>query len=613
MANYDHIFKCLPIYKAAIAGDWETAERFFKDEKKNFNAPITYESDTALHVAVGTNSSHRFVKELVELIMDVDPEMLLTANCYGNNVLHYAAMVGNTQAARLLVNKYPELAQIAKPNGHTPLKLAARYGHKETLCYLLEVTKDVVGEEGTSPYRGHDGADLLTLSIIADYYDVALYLVKEYPHLVTERNNTKSQTGLEILAAKPNAFRSGRRIRFWQRIIYPWIPVNREKALESPIIRVSQITTHNRSKGCGLHVSFWSLLQYLAPHIKHMHDSKVMHILTEELVKNMCSTVIKKGDHAIAWDVLGTTLRTAVTHGIYELIEECIHQYPGLLWYKMGEFFLVLVAIRQRQEKVYNLVYQMSGHKVYTAIAWKEYANDDTALHLAARLAPQHRLNTVTGAALQMQRELQWFKEVEKFVQPSYKEALNNENKTPRMVFTREHKELLNEAQQWMKDTSSSATVVAALIVTMAFAAIFTAPGGNNNDGKSLFLNDPIFMLFAISDAVALFSSSTSVLMFLSVLSSRFAEDDFLYALPKRLTLGLISLFVSLAATMVAFSATLSLVLHDKIQWIAAPVILLASVPVTLFLLLQYPLLVELVSSTYGRGIFYKQNNLLLH
>ncbi|XP_063947826.1 uncharacterized protein LOC108217174 [Daucus carota subsp. sativus] len=614
MANYDHILKCLPIYKAAIEGDWETAERFFKEDKRNLNARITYETDTTLHVAVGTNSSHRFVEELVELIMDEDPQMLLTANCYGNNVLHYAAMVGNTRAARLLINKYPELAQISKPNGHTPLKLAARYGHKETLCYLLQVTNDVVGEDGTSPYRGHDGADLLTLAIIADYYDVALYLVDKYPDLVTEKN-IKSQTGFQILAAKPNAFPSGMRIGFWQRIIYSWIPVNREKALESPVTRLSRmVTTQNRYKaGYGLHVPFWSVLHYLAPRIKYMHDCKVMHILTEELVKHMCSTVLKKGNHAIAWDVLGTTLRTAVTHGIYELIEECIHQYPGLVWYKMGEFFLVLVAIRQRQEKVYNLVYQMSGHKVYTAIAWEEYANNDTALHLAARLAPRHRLNTVTGAALQMQRELQWFKEVENFVQPSYKEALNDENNTPRMVFSIEHKELLNEAQQWMKDTSSSATVVAALIVTMAFAAIFTAPGGNNDNGKPLFLTDATFILFAISDAVALFSSSTSVLMFLSVLSSRFAEDDFLYALPKRLTLGLISLFVSLAATMVAFSATLSLVLHDEIQWIAAPVIMMASVPVTLFLLLQYPLLVELVRSTYGRGIFYKQNNLLLH
>ncbi|KAK1360448.1 PGG domain-containing protein [Heracleum sosnowskyi] len=181
------------------------------------------------------------------------------------------------------------------------------------------------------------------------------------------------------------------------------------------------------------------------------------------------------------------------------------------------------------------------------------------------------------------------------------------------MVFTIEHKDLLIEAQQWMKNTSSPATVVAALLVTMAFAAIFTAPGGNNDGGKPLFLNETVFIIFAISDAIALFSSSTSVLVFLSVLNSGFAEEDFLYALPKRLTIGLISLFISLASIMVAFSATLALMLRDKIQWIAAPVTLLAGVPMTLFLLLQYPLLVEMVRFAYGRGIFYKQNHLLLH
>ncbi|WOH04427.1 hypothetical protein DCAR_0623836 [Daucus carota subsp. sativus] len=324
----------------------------------------------------------------------------------------------------------------------------------------------------------------------------------------------------------------------------------------------------------------------------------------------MCATVINKRSHAIAWDVLGSALAIAATHGIYELIEECIHHYPGLIYYNEGGFFLFLVAITERQEKVYSFLYQISGHKVFLGI---DRINGDNALHLAGKLAPSHRLNKVTGAALQMQRELQWFKEVEKFVEPSYKEALNNDYKTPRMVFTSEHTKLLKEAQLWVKDTSSSATVVAALLVTMAFAAIFTAPGGNNDGGKPLFLNESVFMLFAISDAIALFSSSTSVLVFLSVLNSRFAEEDFLYALPKRLTIGLISLFISLASTMVAFSATLALVLRDKIQWIAAPVTILAAVPVTLFLLLQYPLLVELVRSTYGRGIFYKQSNLLLH
>lgn len=197
-------------------------------------------------------------------------------------------------------------------------------------------------------------------------------------------------------------------------------------------------------------------------------------------------------------------------------------------------------------------------------------------------------------------------------MEPAQRESLNNVKKTPRMLFTDEHKQLLMEAQLWTKDTSSSSTVVAALVVTIAFAALFTVPGGNkDSDGESRFLEDSVFLLFVISDAVALFSASTSVLMFLSTLTHS-SQEDFLYALPLRLTLGLISL-ISLAATMTAFSATLVLVLRDKIQWIAIPVTLVACIPIILFLWLQYPLLFELVSATFGKSIFGKQNNLLLH
>nr|GEU93881.1 ankyrin repeat-containing domain, PGG domain protein [Tanacetum cinerariifolium] len=84
-------------------------------------------------------------------------------------------------------------------------------------------------------------------------------------------------------------------------------------------------------------------------------------------------------------------------------------------------------------------------------------------------------------------------------------------------------------------------------------------------------------------------------------------EDDFLYSLPKRTTIGLLSLSLSLAATMIAFSATLALVLPEKVTWIAAPLVAATSIPVCLFGLLQFPLLVELVYSTYERSIFHKQ------
>ncbi|GKF49339.1 ankyrin repeat-containing domain, PGG domain protein, partial [Tanacetum coccineum] len=127
----------------------------------------------------------------------------------------------------------------------------------------------------------------------------------------------------------------------------------------------------------------------------------------------------------------------------------------------------------------------------------------ENSLHKAAKLAPPHRLNIVTGAALQLQRELQWYKEVENLVEPSYKQALNKNRKTPKVTFIEEHKDLLDEAQLWMKDTASSCTVVAALIITMAFAGAFTLPGGNEEDGKPLFLNKGTFMLFIVSDAIA--------------------------------------------------------------------------------------------------------------
>ena len=50
----------------------------------------------------------------------------------------------------------------------------------------------------------------------------------------------------------------------------------------------------------------------------------------------------------------------------------------------------------------------MSEHKnVYRTI---KDPSGNNLLHLAARLAPSSKLNLISGAALQIQRELQWFK-----------------------------------------------------------------------------------------------------------------------------------------------------------------------------------------------------------
>ncbi|XP_019172805.1 PREDICTED: ankyrin repeat-containing protein ITN1-like [Ipomoea nil] len=261
------------------------------------------------------------------------------------------------------------------------------------------------------------------------------------------------------------------------------------------------------------------------------------------------------------------------------------------------------VAIMNRSENVFNLVCGTSVLMAYLPDHRDKYNN--STLHFAAKLAPLHKLNLVSGAALQMQRELQWFKVVEKITQSKYLSNRNRDDKTPSMVFMEEHKELKEAGEKWMKDTANSCTIAAALIVTVVFAAAITVPGGNSGEnGLPIFSNHNAFTIFAISNAASLFTSATSLLVFLSILTSRYAEEDFLYALPKRLIIGLFTLFLSIIFMMIAFSATVYLVFGHNRRGVLIIVAAFACLPVTSFVLLQFPLLVDLVSSTYGRGIF---------
>ncbi|KAK2971206.1 hypothetical protein RJ640_016845 [Escallonia rubra] len=181
----------------------------------------------------------------------------------------------------------------------------------------------------------------------------------------------------------------------------------------------------------------------------------------------------------------------------------------------------------------------------------------------------------------------QFLQEVEKFMQPKVKELQNSEAMTPAMVFTEAHMELVKDGEQWMKDTANSCTIVAALVVTVVFTSAITVPGGNNGDtGLPIFSHKPAFVVFSVSDALALFSSTAYLLMFLCIVTSRYGEQEFLYALPNRLIIGLVALFLSIISMMIAFTTTIYMLLEYKGRWILVPVAVLSGLPVTIFGLL---------------------------
>lgn len=66
------------------------------------------------------------------------------------------------------------------------------------------------------------------------------------------------------------------------------------------------------------------------------------------------------------------------------------------------------IAVLRRYVGVFNLMYELVGTKDLIATYIDTHGNN--ILHLAGILAPQNQLNCIPGAALQMQREVLWFK-----------------------------------------------------------------------------------------------------------------------------------------------------------------------------------------------------------
>ncbi|WCJ41362.1 Ankyrin repeat family protein [Euphorbia peplus] len=475
-------------------------------------------------------------------------ESLALPNLIGSTALHNAAIVGHTDAAKILIGKNPSLTVAKNNSGCTPVLLASENAHKETVEYLLSVTPD----EDPSPFDGTDGVRLLTSLIICEFYGTAIDLVKRKPILASGKN-IWGFTALDELALKSKAF-------------------------------------SDRSNTFGF--------------LQDINKTIIMKRQAKELLRLLISEAYK-ANPSVAHSIQVNATISAAKFGSHEFVTESIKSNPNIVFCQdTFNRSIFHIAILHRHENIFNLLLQIGVLSNIITSSVDNFGNN--MLHLAGKLAPS---NKISGAALQMQRELQWFKEVEKIFPPAFENLLNHTEETPRMVFTSEHTDLLGKGEKWMKYTASSCAMVAALIVTVMFAAAFTAPGGNNSEkGIPILLNQTSFLIFMISDALGLISSSTSLLMFLGILTSRCAEEDFLRALPMRMSIGLITLFFSIASMLAAFCATFYLVMFERVIWIAVPIGVVACVPVVLFALLQFPLLVEITYSTFGPSIFGKNH-----
>ena len=122
----------------------------------------------------------------------------------------------------------------------------------------------------------------------------------------------------------------------------------------------------------------------------------------------MCEAVRLSDNNATYIRCTEPAIIEAAKSGIPEVIEEIVYALPLTIWSKSDGKGIFQWAVANRCEKVFNIIYQMGDHKQRLLKRLDDSKNH--ILHLAGKLAPPHKLNLVSGAALQMQREIQWYK-----------------------------------------------------------------------------------------------------------------------------------------------------------------------------------------------------------
>ncbi|MFS7951771.1 putative ankyrin repeat-containing domain, PGG domain, ankyrin repeat-containing domain superfamily [Helianthus anomalus] len=566
------------LYAATLSKSFPRVEEILRQGVVTWADKITINGNTALHVAVGTTST-KDEQFLINMLNLATPYTLDMKNSDGSTLLHVAAIVGNTKAAELLVGINRDLLFAQDNDGQRPLARALSNMHFETSYYLLRKFYKVSDQDTET---GNGNSLELLVTIFFDHFFLIIsaglasqsFCEKEYMPL-TEIHN--------VLMAIAQNFPS--KLNFWERMF--------EGSTCSFIILGYNFKLLSRFK----------FVEAIERKQKNYNDAK-------NLLKYMCRFIKSKTDASSHHEHYINAILEATRQNADEVVKIIVSELPNAIWSTNEHGHnIIQYAVITRSEKVYNLLYQMSGHKnIYKTIK-DPFGNN--LLHLAARLAPSDKLNHISGAALQIQSELKWFKEVQESAWSLNSIQKNSSGETPQMVFTKEHKELVIEGEKWMKETAQSYTITAALIMTIVFAAAITVPGGNNqDDGIPEFTNKTAFKVFAISDAISLFTSATSLLIFLSILTARFSEQDFLFKLPTKLMIGLTTLFISTTAMLVAFGATLYLMFCRNNPRMLVPVAALTCLPIACFLTLQFPLIKDLWTNTYGRSIFGKKSYL---
>nr|POE63955.1 hypothetical protein CFP56_01993 [Quercus suber] len=522
-------------------------------------------------------------------------------------------------------SRLKELLEERTQLGETPLYRAAAFGQTKMAKFLA---KKIGDSNLRNHFRRNDEVSILHIAVIGQHFETAIWLLGKDKGLA-KGLETNNLTCLHLLAKMPSAFGSSSHIGILKKILCYWLPSQREDKDSDDDDDADNGCDHKNfsRRTSNTYRALWRYIAEASEVIKELWTMKIEHALTPRLTELLVKAdstwaethkdkvedktislgdidggvKLNKGKEKVSLTIevagdgreikyrytpneIRTPLLTAASKGIVEIFDKIIEEHPQAIEHlDKDEENILHVAVAHRQKEIFDRLEQMMTIRNCRLVS-RININGYTLLHQVADI--KYYQGDKAGPCLQLQEELEWLERVRKIIPTHYVMHRDNAGNTADEFFEKQHAELLERAQKWIKETSQSCSAVSVLVASLVYAAAYQPPGDLESERNTV-----AFKVFTVMDVTALACSLTSVVTFLSILSSPFEYDDFRTALPRKLAVGFSLLFISVITTMISFGATIFLILHfEKKVWTNTLIYTAAFFPVSVFALTQFPL-----------------------
>ncbi|CAJ1964207.1 unnamed protein product [Sphenostylis stenocarpa] len=617
-----------------------------KGETPLFRAVLTCQTETFVYL-------HNASKELDVPLRNYD----------GDTILHYAIWREFLDLAIIITHCYPGLVDTRNKDGVTPLKVLANKPSafksgsnlswwKQILYYCILV-EPLDSEKAINSYmekvdKYDDHEPKGNIPVEKESKKAQIYVERKYATSVRFVKSAVriafkflSISGLGVTTQDLKAIKKIRQKHKWgpqllnifMKTPYesymgitggqPFMKVDRDGDLGQPFITQQQLQTvdaassgqnqqqNNRTESAAKNekeTTFVTVAKAgivdLVKELQNKVPSALHDTTTPEkdnlLVVAMKNIRYKFGEHHV--DKKETAFLAAAKNGIVEIVYALQSKIPSAVHEtNSNNENVLLVAVKHRQTKVVEVLKKNLETNLFGSLILEVDNRENTVLHLAAGTSSSsERTWQIAGAAMQMMWDIKWYQYVRDLVPEHLTFRTNKDDKTAGEIFKQNHKDLVKESSEWLKETSNSCSVVAALIAGVSFATSSSVPGGTDN-GKPELEGQPAFDAFAIASLIGLCFSVTALIMFLAILTSRKQAQDFRKSLPLKLLYGLSSLFVSIASMLISFCFAHFFVLKDKYKDILFPVYIATCLPVTFYAIVQFPLYADLLKAIFKK------------